>query len=87
MSDGRGGFREGSGRKPSGKKKFQFWITEQENEYLRIRLAEYRGAEPLLENCPKCGKKLELKYFPKPSNAIAQFCEDCKYIKDVIQNG
>lgn len=38
-----GGARTGSGRKPSGRKKVQLWITTEEELYLRIHLEKLRG--------------------------------------------
>lgn len=39
----RGGKRDGAGRKPSGKSKVQFWVTDNEAEFLRIKLIEQRN--------------------------------------------
>lgn len=38
----RGGYRAGSGRKPSGKRAIQFWVTPSEAEYLQKVLADLR---------------------------------------------
>lgn len=40
---GYGGKRTGSGRKPSGRKKVQLWITPEEESYLRLHLEKLRG--------------------------------------------
>lgn len=40
--DGRGGKRQGAGRKPSGKSKFQFWITQEEADLLKEELVRIR---------------------------------------------
>ncbi|MFZ5352761.1 MAG: hypothetical protein ACOZCL_08560 [Bacillota bacterium] len=37
-----GGYREGAGRKPTGRKKQQFYITDEENALLRAYLEEIR---------------------------------------------
>lgn len=38
----RGGYRLGAGRKPSGKRAIQFWVTQSEAEYLQKALADLR---------------------------------------------
>lgn len=40
---GYGGARDGSGRKPSGRRKVQLWITPQEEENIRLHLAALRS--------------------------------------------
>lgn len=40
---GYGGAREGSGRKPTGRRKVQLWITPDEETYLRLQLETYRA--------------------------------------------
>jgi hypothetical protein len=39
---GYGGARKGAGRKPSGRKNVQFWITEKEEAFLRLQLDAFR---------------------------------------------
>lgn len=50
MTGTRGGFREGSGRKPSGRRKVNFYITVQEEKYLREKLDELRQIKGGTEN-------------------------------------
>ena len=38
----RGGDRPGAGRKPSGKRAIQFWVTQSEADYLQKALADFR---------------------------------------------
>lgn len=45
MSDGRGGAREGAGRKPSGKRKAVFYITEEEEKHVRLEIERLRAKE------------------------------------------
>jgi hypothetical protein len=40
--DNRGGKREGAGRKPSGKRKRNFYITEQEHEAIKRLIKQLR---------------------------------------------
>jgi hypothetical protein len=42
-ADSHGGFREGAGRKSTGRKKQNFYITDEENEKLRKYLEELRN--------------------------------------------
>lgn len=61
---GRGGHREGAGRKPSGKRKVVFYITEQEEAVLRLELARTRAKElydqPSFETITESNKPLKL---------------------------
>lgn len=44
LASTRGGKREGSGRRPTGRKKVMFFITEDEKGYLKSCLEAYRVA-------------------------------------------
>lgn len=43
--DNRGGKREGAGRKPSGKRKRNYYVTDQEHEEIKKAIARLRAAE------------------------------------------
>lgn len=43
----RGGYRPGAGRKPSGKRAIQFWVTQSEAEYLKKALNDLREQKQL----------------------------------------
>jgi hypothetical protein len=43
LKDNRGGKREGAGRKPSGKKKRNYYVTDQEHEAIKKLIAQLRA--------------------------------------------
>ena len=45
IKDNRGGKREGAGRKPSGKKKRNYYVTDQEHEEIKKLIARLRAGE------------------------------------------
>jgi ssDNA-binding Zn-finger/Zn-ribbon topoisomerase 1 len=80
MSDGRGGYRVGAGRKPTGKRKATFYVTEKEEAHLRQELSKIRIV--VLDSKEKLESELQDEIEP-PKSKEAPKCPQCKtgYLK------
>ena len=76
---GRGGKREGAGRKTGDKSRLQLWVTADEKELLNQTLADMRSGKLKKFPCPKrCGGNLEIGYY---QGQVALRCDTCVYRK------